>query len=59
MWFIKKKKSLFPRFLNFRFCPIANIENWEILESFILLKFLVVYETQNRKNDLKEKTLTL
>ena len=29
------------------------------LESFILLQFLVVYETQDQTNDLKEKTLTL
>ena len=26
---------------------------------FYLLKFLVVYETQNKKNDLEEKTFTL
>ena len=31
----------------------------EISESFILLKSLVVYEIQNRKNDLKEKPLTV
>ena len=49
---IKKK---IPRFPSFQFCPIPKIENSEISESFILLKFLVVYETQNRKNDLKEK----
>ena len=29
------------------------------LGKFYLLKFLVIYETQNQKNDLKEKTLTL
>ena len=53
------KKYQFPRFPSFRFCVIPKIENSEISESFTLLKFLVVYETQNRKNDLKEKTLTL
>ena len=29
------------------------------LGKFYLLKFLIVYGTQNKKNDLKEKTLTL
>ena len=28
------------------------------VSKFYLLKFLVIYETQNQKNDLKEKTLT-
>ena len=51
-----RKKKQFLRFPSFRFCPIPKIVNSEISESFILLKFLVVYETQNRKNDLKEKT---
>ena len=59
MWFNEKKKKKFPKFPSFRFCPIPKIENSEISESFILLKSLIVYETQNRKNDLKEKTLTL
>ena len=59
MWFNKKKKRQFPRFPSFRFCPIPKIENLEISESFILLKSLVVYEIQNRKNDLKEKPLTV
>ena len=54
MWFNKKKKQ-FPRFPSFQFCSIPKIENSEISESFILLKFLVVYETQNRKNDLNKK----
>ena len=60
MWFEKKKcQSL--RFLSFRFCPLPQIKNSEILESFLLPKFLVVYETQNLKteNDPKYKTLTL
>ena len=58
MWF-NKEKIQFPRFPSFRFCPIPKIENSEISESFILIKFLVVYKTQNQKYDLKEKTLTL
>ena len=45
-------KKQFPRFPSFWFRPIPKIENSEISESFILLKLLVVYETQN---DLKEK----
>ena len=50
MWF-NKKKYHFPRFPSFRFCPIPKIENSEILESFLLLKFLLEYETQNLKTD--------
>ena len=50
MWFNKKKKI--PRFPSFRFCPTPKSENPEILKSFVLLTFLVVYETQN---DLKGK----
>ena len=56
---IRKKKRQFLRFPSFRFCPIPKIENLEISESVVLLKSLVVYEIQNRKNDLKEKPLTL
>ena len=58
MWF-NKKKHQFPRFPSFRFGPIPKIENSEISESFILLKCLVIYETQNRKNDLKEKNFNM
>ena len=58
MWFNKKKKQ-FLRFPSFRFCPRPKIENSEIWESFILIKFSVAHETQNRKNNLKEKTLFL
>ena len=54
-----RKKYQFLSFPSFRFCPIPKIENLEISESFILPNFLVVYETSNRKYDLKEKTLTL
>ena len=53
---IRKKFSRFP---SFRFCPVPKIENSEISESFILIKFLVVSKTQNQQYDLKEKTLTL
>ena len=56
MWF-NKEKIQFPRFPSFRFCPIPKIENSEISKSFISIKFLVVYKTQNQKYDLKEKTL--
>ena len=56
-------KENFPRFPRFRFCPIPKFENSEILESLLLLKFLVVYETQNLKTDWKmtqkKKRLTL
>ena len=53
MWFNKKKS-----------CSIPKFENLGISESFLLLKFLVVHETQNLKTDwkmttLKKKTLTL
>ena len=55
-----RKKYQFPRFPSSQFCPKPKIENSEISESFTLLKVLVVYETQNLKNDLNEKkTLTL
>ena len=43
MWF-EKKKCQFPRFPSFRCCAIPKIENSEISESFLLLKFLVVFE---------------
>ena len=46
-----EQKGKFPRFPRFRFCSIPKIENSEISESFFLLKFLVVYETQNLKTD--------
>ena len=50
-----------PRFPSFWFCPILKIENSEISESYLLLRFLVVFETQNPKswlqNDLKVKKI--
>ena len=55
-WF-NKKSTNFRGFWVFDFAPILKIENSEISESFTLLKFLIVYENQNRKNNLKEKQL--
>ena len=49
----RKKKCPFPRFPSFWFCPIPKIKNSEISESFLLLKFLALYETQNLKTDWK------
>ena len=50
-----RRKIQFPRFPSFLFCPTSKTENSEISESFILIKFLVIYKTQNQKHDLKEK----
>ena len=52
MWF-EKKKCQFLRFTSFQFYPVPKIENSEISESFLLLKVLVVYETQSLKTDWK------
>ena len=52
IWFNKKKKQ-FRRFQRGQNRKLGN------LRKFYLLKVLVVYETQNKKNDQKEKTLTL
>ena len=43
------------------FSILAYTQNRQLgnLGKFYLLKYLVVYETQNQTNDLKEKTLTL
>ena len=43
------------------FSILAYTQNRKLgnLGKFYLLKFLIVYGTQNKKNDLKEKTLTL
>ena len=38
MWF-EKKKCPFPRFRDFRFCPILEIKNLETSETFRLLQF--------------------
>ena len=45
-----RKKLKFPRFPGFQFCSIPEIENLKILESFLLLEFLVVWESQNTKS---------
>ena len=45
-----KEKFQYLGFPSFRFCTIPKIENSEIWESFLLLKFLVV-STQNLKTD--------
>ena len=59
---LRREKCQFPRFPSFPFCSIPKIENSEISENFLLLKYLVVYETQNLKTDWKmtpkKKTLT-
>ena len=45
----------------FEFSILACTQNRQLgnLGKFYLLKYLVVYETQNQTNNLKEKTLTL
>ena len=45
---LRREKGQFPRIPSFQFCPIPKIKN---SESFLLLKFLVVCETQNLKTD--------
>ena len=54
-----RKKLPNSKVSEFSILPYTQNQNLEISESFILAKVLVVYETQNRKNDLKEETLTL
>ena len=58
MWFNKKKETMSE---VSEFSILAYTQNRKLgnLGKFYLLKFLVVYETQNQKNVLKEKTLTL
>ena len=41
MWF-EKKKCPCPRFPNFQFCPIFEIENLETWESFRILQVFIV-----------------
>ena len=57
MWFNKKKKTIseVSEFLILAYTQNIKLRN---LWKFYLLKFLVVYETQNQKNNPKEKTLT-
>ena len=44
-----KKKWKFSIFCSFQFWSTPKIENSEISESFLLLQFLVIYETQHSK----------
>ena len=61
--FFNLKKCKFLRLPRFRFSSTPKIENSEISESFILLQFLVVYETRDpktkTKNDLGQRKLQL
>ena len=62
MMLLNLKNWKIPRFPSFRFCATPKVENSEISESFILLQFLVVYETQIqklKKNDLRQRKLEL
>ena len=54
---LKKKKTISD---VSEFSILTCTQNWKLgnLGKFYLLKVLVVYETQNQKNDLKLKTLT-
>ena len=58
MWFNKKKKTIseVSEFLILAYTQNIKLRN---LWKFYLLKFWVVYETQNQKNNLKEKTFNL
>ena len=58
MWFNMNKKTISE---VSEFSILAYPQNRKLgnLGKFYLLKFLVVYGTQNQKNDLKEKTSTL
>ena len=58
MWFYKKKKSI-SEVSEFSILPYTQNRKLGNLGKFYLHKSLVVYETQNQKNDLEEKTLTL
>ena len=54
---LKRKKYQFPRFPSFALYPKSKTR--KSLKVLFLIKFLVVYKTQNQKYDLTEKTLTL
>ena len=51
--YVEKKKCPFSRFQSLQFCAIPKIGNSEISENFLLVNFLIVYETQNLKIDWK------
>ena len=60
MWFNNKKIPI-SEVSEFSIMPYTQIRKLGNLESFLLLQFLEVYETQNlkaEKNDLEEKILT-
>ena len=58
MWFNNKKKTI-SEISEFSILSYSQNGKLGNLGKFFLLKFLVVCETQNQKNDQKEKTLTL
>ena len=50
MWFSKKKMPI-SEVCEFLILPYTQNQTSEISQSFLLLKFLVVYKTQNLKTD--------
>ena len=57
MW-LNKEKNI-SQVSEFSILAYTQNRKLRILGKFYLLKFLVVYETQNQKNELKQKTFTL
>ena len=57
MW-LNKEKNI-SQVSEFSILAYTQNRKLRILGKFYLLKFLVVYDTQNQKNELKEKTFTL
>ena len=57
MW-LNKEKNI-SQVSEFSILAYTQNRKLRILGKFYLLKFLVVYENQNQKNELKEKTFTL
>ena len=57
MW-LNKEKNI-SQVSEFSILAYTQNRKLRILGKFYLRKFLVVYETQNQKNELKEKTFTL
>ena len=52
---LKKKKKTISEVLEFLILAYTQNRKLGNLGKFYLLKFLVVYETRNKKNNLKEK----
>ena len=52
---LKKKKKIISEVLEFLILAYTQNRKLGNLGKFYLLKFLVVYETRNQKNNLKEK----